>query len=127
MELVQPKDEFNRVLAFESRVIPSHERAVVAPVSVGAPHPEFDTEIDFALAGGQWWSDAHDPIGCAGAYDVGAQSEMQRLVGDGIRKRARRVLLVPAKRLELYPKEQTPPAHVTDTGISLLERAQPPL
>jgi hypothetical protein len=50
---------------------------------------QFETEIDFGIGRSQWRGDAHYPIGCAGAHDIGAQPEMQSLIGDGIRKSAR--------------------------------------
>ena len=63
---------------------------------------QFETEIDFSIGRRQWRGDAHDPIGCAGAHDVGAQSEMQSLIGDGIGERACRVRLPGAKCFEFY-------------------------
>ena len=63
---------------------------------------QFETEIDFGLGRRQWRGNAHDPIGCAGAHDVGAQSEMQSLIGDGIGERACRVRLPGVKRFEFY-------------------------
>ena len=81
---------------------------------------QIETEIDFGIGRRQWRGDAHDPIGCSGAHDVSAQSEMQRLVGDSIRERASRVPLAPVKRFEFYSQKQTSPADVADTVISLL-------
>ena len=63
---------------------------------------EVETEIDFALGRRQWRGDAHDPIGCSGAHDVSAQSEMQSLIGDGIGERACRLRLPGVKRFEFY-------------------------
>jgi hypothetical protein len=45
---------------------------------------QFETEIDFRIDCRQWRANARDPIGYSGAHDNGAQSEMQRLVVDGI-------------------------------------------
>jgi hypothetical protein len=53
----------------------------------------FETEIDFGIGRSQWRGNAHYPIGCTGAHDVGAQSEVQSLIGDGIGERACRVRL----------------------------------
>src|SRR6516162_6781583 len=50
-----------------------------------------ETEIDFGFGGRQWRGNTHHPIGCTGAHDVGAQSEMQRLIGDGIGERTCRM------------------------------------
>ena len=63
---------------------------------------QVETEIDFGIGRSQWRGDAHYPIGCTGAHDVGAQPEMQSLIGDGIGERARRVPLAPIKRFEFY-------------------------
>ena len=82
---------------------------------------QFETEIDFGIARSQWRGNAHDPIGCAGAHDVGAQSEMQCLLGDGIRESACRVPLALVKLFEFYSQKQAPPADVADTVISLLQ------
>jgi hypothetical protein len=63
---------------------------------------QFETEIDFGIGRSQWRGDAHYRIRCTGAHDVGAQSEMQSLIGDGIGERACRVPLPRVKRFEFY-------------------------
>jgi len=63
---------------------------------------QFETEIDFGISRRQWRGNAHDPVRCAGAHDVGAQSEMHRVVSDRIRERGCRVPLAPVKRFEFY-------------------------
>jgi hypothetical protein len=42
-------------------------------------------------------------------------------VRDRIRKRARRVVLVPIERSEFDSEQQTPPAYVANAGILLLQ------
>ena len=49
---------------------------------------QVETEIDFGFGGRQWRGNTHDPVGRAGAHDVGAQPERQRPVRNRIRKRA---------------------------------------
>ena len=63
---------------------------------------QLETEINVGIGRNQWRGDAHYPIGCTGANDVGAQPEMQSLIGDGIGESARRVPLAPIKRFEFY-------------------------
>jgi hypothetical protein len=65
---------------------------------------EFEAEIDFGLGGRQRWGNPYDPVGRTGAHDVGAQPELQRVVGDRIRKHARRVSFVPIERVEFQPE-----------------------
>ena len=82
---------------------------------------EVETEIDFALGRRQWRGYTHDPVGRAGTHTIGAQSKLQRIVGNRIRKRARRVPFVPIERVEFQPEQQAPPTHVANTGISMLQ------
>src|SRR5215471_19072610 len=82
---------------------------------------EAETEIDFGFGGRQRRCNTHHPVGSAGAHNVGAQSETQRPVCNRIRKSARRVVFVSIERSEFHSEQQTPPAHVANTGISLLQ------
>ena len=63
---------------------------------------QLETKINVGIGRSQWRGDAHYPIRCTGTHDVGAQSDMQSLIGDGIGERACRVPLAPVKRFELY-------------------------
>ena len=63
---------------------------------------QLETEINVGIGRSQWRGDAHYPVTCTGTHDVGAQSDMQSLIGDGIGERACRVPLAPVKRFELY-------------------------
>jgi hypothetical protein len=58
---------------------------------------------------------------------LAAQPETQRPVRNRIRKRARRVVLVPIERSEFYSEQQAPPADVANAVIFLLQCAQPTL
>jgi hypothetical protein len=81
---------------------------------------EFEAEIDFGLGGRQRRGNPHHPFGRTGAHDIGAQPELQRVVGDRIGKRACGVAWAPVNGCEFHPEEQASPAHVADTVISLL-------
>ena len=84
------------------RVIPLRKRVQFLERLFERCIQQVETEIDFGIGRRQWRGNAHHPIRCTGAHDVGAQSEMQRLVGDGIRERACRVPLASVKRFEFY-------------------------
>ena len=45
---------------------------------------QLEAEINVGIGRSQWRGDAHYPIRCTGTHDVGAQSDMLSLIGDGM-------------------------------------------
>ena len=87
---------------------------------------EFQTEIDFGFGGRQWRGNAHHPFRRAGAHDVGAQPELQRVVCNRIRERACRVFFTPVNRSRILSRRASPArARRRCTHIFAATRADP--
>ena len=76
--------------------------------SVRAPHRAVRDRDRFRLRSPSTAGQCASPHRMHRPHDVGAQSELQRVVGDRIRKRARRVLFVSGRALRIPSRAASP-------------------